>query len=131
IAGEIPFQPERDEVRLHRGVNTATNPLSTLSLVPMDNQPWKAQHEDERLARGVHQPRVSQFDVESPELDIWHKIHSTATTAEPGKERRDSTHDIKVLRLKNLGAGGLCLACDGQSKVQTRVGELVAYKSEA
>jgi len=36
-----------------------------------------------------------------------------------------------VLRLKNLGAGGLCLACDGQCKVQTRVGELVAYKSEA
>ena len=131
IAGEIPFQPECDEVRLHRGVHPATNPLSTLSLVPMDNQHWKAQDEDERLARGVHQPRVSQFDVESPELDIWHKIHSTATTAEPGKERRDSTHDTKVLRLKNLGAGGLCLACDGQSKVQTRVGELVAYKSEA
>jgi hypothetical protein len=132
IAGEIPFQPERDEVRLHRGEKLTASTLSTLSLVPMDNQHWKVQDEDARLARGVHQPRVSQFDVESPELDIWHKIHSTtAAAAEPGKERVDSTHDIKVLRLKNLGAGGLCLECDGQSKVQTRVGELVAYKSEA
>jgi cyclic-di-GMP-binding protein len=130
IAGEIAFQPERDEVRLHRGETLSAASLSTLSLVPKDNQPWKMQDEDERLARGVHQPRVSQFDLDSPELDIWHKIHSTGGGAETDKERIDTAYDTKTLRLKNLGAGGLCLACDGQSKVQTRVGELVAYKSE-
>jgi hypothetical protein len=79
----------------------------------------------------VHQPRVSQFDVDSPELDIWHKIHSTTTITEPDHDRRDTAYDTKELRLKNMGTGGLCLACDGQCKVQTRVGELVAFKSEA
>jgi hypothetical protein len=131
IAGEIAFQPERDEVRLHRGESLSTVALSTLSLVPKENLHWKMQDENERLARGVHQPRVSQFDVDSPELDIWHKIHSTTTLTAPAKDRRDTAYHTKVLRLKNLGAGGLCLACDGQCKVQTRVGELVAYKSEA
>lgn len=130
ISGEISFQPERDEVRLHRGDNPSSAALSTLTLVPKENQHWKMQDEDERLARGVHQPRVSQFDVDSPELDIWRKIHSATTHAEPDNDRRDTLYDPKVLRLKNLGTGGLCLACDGQCKVQTRVGELVAYKSE-
>ena len=131
IAGEIAFQPERDEVRLHRGESLSSAALSSLSLVPKENQHWKMQDEDERLARGVHQPRVSQFDVDSPELDIWHKIHSTTALSDPDNNRRDTAYDTKVLRLKNLGAGGLCLGCDGQSQVQTRVGELVAYKSEA
>ncbi len=131
ISGEIAFQPERDEVRLHRGESLSTATLSTLSLVPKENQHWRIQDEDERLARGVVQPRVSQFDVDSPELDIWHKIHSTTTLTEPGNDRRDTAYDTKVLRLKNMGAGGLCLACEGQCNVQTRVGELVAFKSEA
>ncbi len=130
IAGEIAFQPERDEVRLLRGESLPSTALASLSLVPKENQPWKMQDEGERLARGVRQPRVSQFDVDSPELDIWHKIHSTAAIADSDKDRRDTAYDIQVLRLKNLGMGGLCLRCDGQCKVQTRVGELVAYKSE-
>lgn len=131
ISGEIPFQPERDEVRLHRGGSLSASPLSTLSLVPKEAQHWKEQDEDQRLARGVHQPRVSQFDIDSPELDIWHKIHSKTAATEPDNDRRNTAYDTKVLRLKNLGAGGMCLACDAQAKVQTRVGELVAYKSEA
>ncbi len=130
ISGEIAFQPERDEVRLHRGESLSRAAPSTLSLVPKENLHWKMQDEGERLARSVHQPRVSQFDVDSPELDIWHKIHSTTVT-DNDKDRRDTAYDTKVLRLKNFGAGGLCLACDGQCKVQTRVGELVAYRSEA
>lgn len=132
IGGEVAFQPERDEVRLHRGEALSAPALSTLSLVPKENQPWRVQDEGERLARGVLQPRVSQFDLDSPELDIWHKIHSTTTAvADSTKDRRDATYDTKVLRLKNFGAGGLCLECDGQCKVQTRVGELIAYRSEA
>ncbi len=130
ISGEIAFQPERDEVRLHRGESLSRAVPSTLSLLPKENQHWMAQDEGERLARSVHQPRVSQFDVDSPELDIWHKIHSSVTT-DTENDRHDTAYDTKVLRLKNLGAGGLCLVCDGQCKVQTRVGELVAYKSEA
>ena len=130
IAGEIPFTPERDEVRLHRGASAQQHARSSLSLVPMDTQPWKLQDESDRLERGVTQPRVSQFDSESAELDIWHKIHSTTAQTTQG-ERSETLHNTKVLRLKNQGAGGLCLDCDGQCEVQTRVGEVVAYKSEA
>lgn len=129
IAGEVPFTPERDEVRLHRGTNLPAAPISTLSLVPIEIHPWKLQEESDRLARGVTQPRVSQFDTDSPELDIWHKIHST-NRAGTG-ERLESVYQTKILRLKNQGAGGLCLSCDGQCQVQARVGELVAYRSEA
>ncbi|MHB8744972.1 MAG: hypothetical protein ACYC7I_00375 [Gammaproteobacteria bacterium] len=129
IAGEIPFTPERDEVRLHRGMNLPTSPSSALSLVPLEIHPWKLQEESDRLARGVTQSRVSQFDTDSPELDIWRKIHSSHGTG--AGERFESAYQTKMLRLKNQGAGGLCLACDSQCQVQTRVGELVAYRSEA
>lgn len=131
IAGEIPFMPERDEVRLHRGASLPQHARSSLSLVPMDAQHWKLQDESDRLERGVTQPRVSQFDTESAELDIWHKIHSTTAQTSQGTERSETLHSTKVLRLKNQGAGGLCLDCDGQGHVHTRVGEVVAYKSEA
>lgn len=128
IAGEVAFTPERDEVRLHRGTSLPAASSSTLSLMPMEIHPWKLQEESDRLARGVTQPRVSQFDTDSPELDIWHKIHSTNRTG--SGERAESFYQTKTLRLKNQGAGGLCLSCDAQCQVQARVGELVAYRSE-
>jgi len=101
-------------------LNPATNPLSTLSLVPMDNQPWKAQDEDERLARACTSPA---FRNSMSRVRNWisAQIHSTATLLNRARSGATARTTPRCC-VEKPRRGGLCLACDGQSKVQTRVG---------
>ncbi len=120
VSNELPFTPERDEVRFHRpgGVQ------QTFSLVPLEDEPWKAADKLDKLATGVAKPRLSQFVGAE---DLWEKIYSSK--ANTGKRAEDMELDFtaQLWRQINSSSGGMGVVCDGRGK-HIRVGDVVVLK---
>jgi len=121
VSNELPFTPERDEVRIHRpgGVKQA------FSLVPIEDEPWKAADKLDKLDAGVAKPRLSQF---AGAEDLWEKIY--ASKANTGKRAEDLDQDFtaQLWRQINGSSGGMGVSCDGRGK-RIRVGDIVVLKN--
>ncbi|MBI3774236.1 MAG: hypothetical protein HY273_01550 [Gammaproteobacteria bacterium] len=120
VSNELPFTPERDEVRFYRpgGVK------QTFSLVPIEDEPWKAADKLDKLETGVAKPRLSQF---AGAEDLWEKIY--ASKANTGKRAEDMDLDFtaQLWQQINGSSGGIGVACDGRGK-RIRVGDVVVLK---
>jgi len=120
VSNELPFTPERDEVRFHRpgGVK------QTFSLVPIEDEPWKAADKLDKLEVGVAKPRLSQF---AGAEDLWEKIY--ASKANTGKRAEDTELDFtaQLWHQINGSNGGMGVSCDGRGK-RIRVGDVVVLK---
>ena len=121
VSNELPFTPERDEVRFYRpgGVK------QTFSLVPLEDEPWKSVDKLDKLDAGVAQPRLSQF---AGAEDLWEKIY--ASTANTGKRAQDRELDFtaQLWQQINGSGGGMGVACDGRGK-HIYVGDIVVLKA--
>ncbi len=120
VSNESPFTPERDEVRFYRpgGVK------QTFSLVPIEDEPWKAADKLDKLDSGVAKPRLSQF---AGAEDLWEKIY--ASKANTGKRAEDMDLDFtaQLWQQINGSGGGMGVSCDGRGK-RIRVGDVVVLK---
>ena len=120
VSNELAFTPELDEVRIHRpgGVK------QTFSLVPIEDEPWRAADKLDKLAIGVAKPRLSQF---SGAEDLWEKIY--ASKENTGKRAEDVEQDFtaQLWRQINSSNGGMGMSCDGRGK-RIRVGDVVVLK---
>lgn len=117
VSNELPFTPERDEVRFYRPVGMK----QAFSLVPLEDEPWKAADKLDKLAAGVAKPRLSQF---AGAEDLWEKIYaSTANRA----ENRELDFTAQLWHQINGSGGGMGVTCDGRGK-HIRVGDIVVLK---
>lgn len=120
VSNEPPFTPERDEVRFYRpaGVKQA------FTLVPIEDEPWKATDKLDKLDSGVARPRLSQF---AGAEDLWEKIYASKTNTDKRAEDREVDFTAQLWRQINGSDGGMGVSCDGRGK-RIRVGDVVALK---
>ena len=123
------FTPEQDEVSIHR--RELGRAPSGLSLLPMEDEPWRAQEEGQRLETGVERPRQSVFDDASADLDIWQKIYSTTGGGDSPGQTPAPAYEARPWHQKNASAGGMCLSCRSDGATALRVGELVVFQEPA
>lgn len=128
----IGFTPELDEIRIHTGKTPKGGEVQSLSLVPLDFEPWLAEEAETRLEAGINEPRRSEFDAESSALDVWEKIYSTRGKKEADVAEADGS--LKPLYastdwdLQNQSDGGLCLAYSAARSLPLKVGDIVGYR---
>jgi hypothetical protein len=126
FSGYLQFEPEIAEIHLH---GDEFQQSQALSLVSLDSTPWLDADTEAKLETGVIKPRAYSFDVEHKENDVWKKSHSTAKNQETEIEKNMEERTLKAIfefRLVNTSSGGEGLETVPDSRVQLRVGELVA-----
>lgn len=126
FSGYLPFEPEKAEAHLH---GDGFEQPQALSLISTESSPWLEGDTETKLESGILKPRSYSFDVEQNEDDVWKKSHSTArhqeSRIEKGVEDR-MLETIYEFNLVNTSRGGEGLETLPGSKVQLRVGELLA-----
>lgn len=131
ISGEVEFQPEETEIRLH---GSRFQRRQELSLVPMGEEGWKTAETEAKLAKGVLKPRSYGFDVDLKEDDIWKKAHSTSVAGKTGLEQTVEERMLKTLvtlDYRDGGVGGAGLEYTGGRDIRLRVGELIALRQDS
>lgn len=129
ISDKVPYNPELDEIKTY--ANEALKP-SGLSLVPIDHEPWRTDEAEERLEKGIDQPRSSNFDAESNLLDKWEKIYSATSSREHDEINQNPNQTEKYTlsswQIKNQSPTGLSLFCQSDHCLPVRVGELMSFR---
>lgn len=120
VCKELPFTPERDEVRFHRPGGIA----QAFSLVPIEDEPWKAADKLDKLEIGVAKPRLSQFVGAE---DLWEKIYASKSNSGKSAEDMEPDFTAQLWHQVNGSSGGMGVSCDGRGK-RIRVGDLVVLK---
>ena len=120
VSNEREFTPEVDEVRFHRPGGMK----KTFTLVPIQDEPWRAADKLDKLEMGVAKPRLSQFFGAE---DLWEKIY--ANKENTGKRAQDVEQDFtaQLWQQINSSNGGMGMSCDGRGK-RIRVGDVVVLK---
>ncbi|MBI5462873.1 MAG: hypothetical protein HY941_11875 [Gammaproteobacteria bacterium] len=131
LSGGAEFHPEQDEIVLHGG---AFKPASKLSLVPLEDEPWRQQDVHGKLEQGMLKPRGYSFDAERNEQDAWEhsqRIGAAKTTTQL-EERLDNRllNRRGLLRQRDVSASGIGAQCVGDSGLRFRVGDLVRIGTE-
>lgn len=130
ISGGAEFSPERDEIEMGKS-SIESGSIDSLTLIDADQTPWIQEEQATRLDTGINKPRTSKFG--SPEdlgRDIWEKIF--AAPAQQAQQARSSgiSLDPFLCRQQRESGDGLDAACDFNSKMQLRVGDLIAYQMQ-
>ena len=120
VSNELPFTPERDEVHFYRPEGVK----QTFSLVPIEDEPWKAADKLDKLETGVAKPRLSQFTGAE---DLWEKIYASKANTGKRAEDRELDFTAQLWRQINGSGGGMGVSCDGRGK-RIRVGDVVVLK---
>lgn len=131
LSGGDAFEPERQEIALH---GDAFNKAPSLSLVPLDEEPWRRDDTRGKLEHGVLKPRGYQFDVERHDADVWERAErgGVARTTQL-EDRQDSKLQARsgTLQLHDISATGLGVRFAGDGTLRFRVGDLVRIVDEA
>ncbi len=131
LADGADFHPEQDEIVLHGGAFKAA---SRLSLVPLEDEPWRQQDTHGKLEQGMLRPRGYSFDTERKEQDAWEhsqRIGAAKTTTQL-EERLDNRllNRRGLLRQRDVSVAGIGAQCMGESGLRFRVGDLVRMGAE-
>ena len=131
VGGGAVFQPEEDEVALHGGDFRAGE---TLSLVPLNDEPWRQDDARGKLEQGLIRPRHFGFDVEGRDDDVWER--STRVGSKRSSKLEEQI-DLKIvarrgrLQQRDRSAAGIGAVCPEDSTLRFRVGDLVGIAEDA
>ena len=131
LAGGAPFHPEQDEVALHGGDFRSGD---ALSLVPIDDEPWRQSDARGKLEQGLIKPRSFGFDVENREDDIWDR---SVRIGPKRATKLEEQVDLKIgnrrgrLEQRDMSASGIGALCPEDSALRFRVGDLVGIAEES
>lgn len=131
LSGGADFNPERDEIALH---GNAFRSASKLSLVPLEDEPWRQQDTRSKLEQGVLKPRGYGFDTESKEQDVWERAEHVSTAKSTQLEERLDSRLLNRqgrIRQHDISASGIGAHCADGSGLRFRVGDLVRIGAEA
>lgn len=120
------FYPESDEVRIHRperqqGLGPG------LSLVPRDDEPWKAEQQQRDVDADIQRQRVSLYN---DDVDIWVKIYASKSHARELHDQHAVRYKNHVWQQHNTSQSGMGLRHDAAQGAYISVGNIVAYHGE-
>lgn len=119
------FNPERDEIALH---GNAFRSAPKLSLVPLEDEPWRQQDTRSKLEQGVLKPRGYGFDTEHKERDVWERAEHVSTAKSTRLEERLDSRLLNRqghIRQRDVSASGIGARFGDDSGLRFRVGDLV------
>ena len=125
LSRAAPFKPEEDEISLH---GNAFRSASKLSLVPLEDEPWRQQDTRSKLEQGVLKPRGYSFDTELKEQDAWQRAERVGTLKSTQLEERLDSRLLNregLLQQRDVSAAGIGAQCGEESGLRFRVGDLV------
>lgn len=131
LSGGAPFEPERQEIALH---GDAFHGQPSLSLVPLEAEPWRRDDTRGKLEQGLLKPRGYSFDMERRDEDIWERAErGGAVRSTQLEDRVDSKLQQRSgsVQLHDISATGLGVRFAGDGPLHFRVGDLVRIVDEA
>ena len=125
LSGGRPFEPEREEIALH---GDAFQDKPSLSLVPLEEEPWRRDDTRGKLEQGLLKPRGYRFDLDRSDADVWERAERTVVARSTAlEERLDSKLQQRsgIVQLHDVSASGMGVRFAGDGGLRFRVGDLV------
>lgn len=123
IDGQQEFYPESDEVRIHKP-ERRQEPARGLSLVPLEDEPWKEEQKKHNVDAEIEHHRLSLFNED---LDIWEKIYASKSLARELYEQHKVHYQDHAWQLMNINHNGMGLRHEAAEGAHIAVGNIVAY----
>ena len=120
------FYPESDEIRIHKPERRQEQ-APGLSLVPLDDEPWKGAQEKHNVDAEVQRQRLSLFNED---LDIWEKIYASKSHARELHEQHAAHYKDHVWQQLNVSHNGMGLRHEAMEGARISVGNIVAFHGE-
>ncbi len=120
--GEQEYNPERDELYIHRPQLRSEN--EGLSLLAKNETPWDLDPAASKTSDGLDQTRLSRFEVET---DVWETTHDSNIHVRDIREATWAHFQMGPWLRINQSKGGMSLKRLPESQSKVRVGSLVAY----
>ena len=124
ISEQREFTPERDEILYHRPQENDGG----LSLLSGDEAPWTLEAPSSTNQDGLDDTRLSRF---GEEVDVWSTVHQTEIHTRSKREERMAHFRSEPWLCTNYSRGGLALRRLPDNQSRTRVGVVVAFRSDA
>lgn len=124
------FHPEQDEIALH---GSAFVGAPKLSLVSLEEEPWRNQETQGKLEQGLLNPRGFGFDAERKEQDIWDRSTRVGAVKNTSLEERLDSRLLNrrgLLRQRDISVSGIGADYGSESGLRLRVGDLVRIAAE-
>lgn len=131
LSGGAEFHPEQDEIALH---GNAFRSASKLSLVPLEDEPWRQQDTRSKLEQGVLKPRGFSFDTERKEQDAWERAEHVSTAKSTQLEERLDSRLLNrqgLIQQHDVSDSGIGARFADGSGLRFRVGDLVRIGADA
>ncbi len=126
ISNNEPFQPETDELNLHKYLPAHPSKSNQLSILPDVLIPWQKDKLKESRQENFHISRFSNFTNKHNHQDVWSATHQSEPDIAASQE---APKIITVNCTQNdASSGGLSFSCEINNNIQARVGELVALE---
>ncbi len=120
--GEQDYNPERDELYIHRPQLKKED--EGLSLLAINETPWDLDPSTSKTSDGLDQTRLSRFEVET---DVWETTHDSNIHVRDKREATWAHFKMGPWLRMNQSPGGMSLKRLPESQSRVRVGALVAY----
>ena len=120
--GEQNYNPERDELYIHRPQER--NDDEGLSLLKINETPWDLDPAISKTNDGLDQTRLSRFEAAT---DVWETTHDSNLHVRDKREATWAHFQMGPWLRLNVSKGGLSLKRLPASQSRVRVGSLVAY----
>lgn len=131
LAASAGFAPEQQEIALH---GKDFKGVSRLSLVPLEEDPWRQQDTLGKLEQGLLKPRSFGFDTEHQDVDVWERTERVgaqgATQLESSLEQRLLNRRGTVLQ-RDISDSGFGAEYTGDSALRFRVGDLIGIPGDS
>jgi len=124
VDGQKDFFPESDEVRIHKPERNLATSVDTLSLVPIDYEPWKDDKDLKSIETDIEHKRISLFNED---LDIWEKIFASKSHAREIYQKHTMRYKIHIWNQINISHHGIGLLYEAAENARVSVGNIVAY----
>jgi len=121
------FYPESDEIRIHKPERKKVEAQSGLSLVPVDDEPWKEEEECHRVDAELETHRLSLFDAD---MDIWEKIFASKSHARALHELHATHYKDHLWQQLNVSHKGMGVRYNASENARVSVGNIIAYHPE-
>jgi len=124
IDGQQDFYPESDEVRVHKPERKLATSADTLSLMPIDYEPWKEDKAIDIAETDIERKRISLFN---DDMDIWEKIFASKSHARALHEKHAVLYKDHMWKQINTSHNGMGLRYEASENARVSVGNVVAF----
>ena len=118
------FFPESDEVRIHKPERNLESSEASLSLMPIDYEPWRDEEERHRTDADLESRRLSLFNED---MDIWEKIYASKSHARALHETHLTKYKDHSWQQLNVSHNGMAVRYLASDNARVSVGNIIAY----